>query len=57
MHDAGVSGQDLDAYRRLIAEGKLPVRVYAMIGGEGALWQDYLRRGPEISERLTVRSN
>ena len=27
-----------------------------MIGGEGALWRDYLKRGPEISDRLTVRS-
>ncbi len=56
VHDAGVSSQDLTAYRQLIAEHKLPVRVYAMIGGEGPLWRDYLKRGPEISERLTVRS-
>jgi predicted amidohydrolase YtcJ len=56
VHDAGVSGPELDAYRRLIAEHKLPVRVYAMIGGDGPLWRDYLKRGPEISDRLTVRS-
>jgi len=56
VHDAGVSGEDLAAYRALLAEHKLPVRVYAMIGGEGALWREYLKRGPEISDRLTVRS-
>jgi predicted amidohydrolase YtcJ len=56
VHDAGVTEQDLAAYRRLIAEGRLPVRVYAMIGGEGPLWREYLKRGPEISGRLTVRS-
>jgi predicted amidohydrolase YtcJ len=56
VHDAGVSRQDLAAYRQLIAEHKLPVRVYAMIGGDGPLWRDYLKRGPEISDRLTVRS-
>ena len=56
VHDAGVSAAELAAYRRLIAEHKLPLRVYAMIGGEGALWRDYLKRGPEISDRLTVRS-
>ncbi len=56
VHDAGVNAQELEAYRSLIAAGKLPVRVYAMIGGAGELWQDYLRRGPEIGERLTVRS-
>lgn len=56
VHDAGVDTQELDAYRALIRAGKLPVRVYAMIGGAGKLWQQYLERGPEIGERLTVRS-
>lgn len=56
VHDAGVGAQELEAYRSLIAAGKLPVRVYAMIGGTGKLWQEYLKRGPEIGERLTVRS-
>ena len=56
VHDAGVGARELDAYRRLIAEHKLPVRVYAMIGGEGELWRQYLKRGPEVGERLTVRS-
>jgi hypothetical protein len=56
VHDAGVSAEDLAAYRQLIASHRLPVRVYAMIGGEGALWREYLARGPESSDRLTVRS-
>ncbi|HTM52061.1 MAG TPA: amidohydrolase [Bryobacteraceae bacterium] len=56
VHDAGVSKLDLAACRRLIAEGRLPVRVYAMIAGEGPLWREYLKRGPETSDRLTVRS-
>jgi predicted amidohydrolase YtcJ len=56
VHDAGVAAEDLAAYRKLIVEHKLPVRVYAMIGGEGALWREYLQRGPEIGERLTIRS-
>jgi predicted amidohydrolase YtcJ len=30
--------------------------VYAMIGGEGPLWREYLKRGPELGDRLTVRS-
>ncbi len=55
VHDAGISAQALQAYRELIAEKKLPVRVYAMIGGEGALWRDYLKKGPEIGDLLTVR--
>jgi predicted amidohydrolase YtcJ len=56
VHDAGVSREDLQAYRELIREGKLPVRVWAMIGGEGALWRDYVERGPELGDFLTVRS-
>jgi predicted amidohydrolase YtcJ len=56
VQDAGIAAADLAAYRKLIAEHKLPVRVYAMIYGEGPLWSEYLGRGPEIGDRLTVRS-
>ncbi|WP_321477736.1 amidohydrolase [uncultured Paludibaculum sp.] len=56
VHDAGVSADDLKAYKELIAEGKFPMRVYAMIGGEGALWKEYLQKGPEVGSQLTVRS-
>ncbi|MGE5645006.1 MAG: amidohydrolase [Acidobacteriota bacterium] len=56
VHDAGVNEQALAAYRDLIARGELPVRVYAMIGGDGPLWREYLKRGPETGDRLTVRS-
>jgi hypothetical protein len=56
VHDAGVTAADLDAYRQLIARRELPVRVYAMIRGEGPLWRECLKRGPEIGDRLTVRS-
>jgi hypothetical protein len=56
VHDAGVSQQDLRAYRELIAENRLPVRIWAMIGGDGPLWREYLQKGPEIGDRLTVRA-
>ncbi len=56
VHDAGLGAQALAAYRELIRRNELPVRVYAMIGGEGKLWRDFLARGPEIGERLTIRS-
>jgi predicted amidohydrolase YtcJ len=56
VHDAGVSAEDLAQYRALILSHQLPIHVYAMIGGEGALWREYLKRGPELSDRLTVRS-
>lgn len=56
VHDAGISADDLRAYRELMAEHKLPVRVYAMIGGEGPLMRECLAKGPEIGDRLTVRA-
>ena len=56
VHDAGIQREDLRAYRELIAENRLPVRVYAMIGGAGDLWKEYLAKGPEVGERLTVRA-
>lgn len=56
VHDAGIGLQERDAYRELIKENSLPVRVYAMIGGTGELWQEYSKSGPEIGSHLTVRS-
>jgi hypothetical protein len=56
VHDAGVSREVLEAYRELIAAGRLPVRIYAMIGGAGDLWEEYVKAGPEAGARLTVRS-
>jgi predicted amidohydrolase YtcJ len=55
VHDAGIGREELNAYRRLINGNRLPVRIYAMIGGSGDLWREYLEKGPEINERLTVR--
>ena len=55
VHDAGIGEVELAAYRKLIQEHQLPIRVYAMIGGAGTLWREYQRKGPEIGEQLTVR--
>ncbi|WP_031495020.1 amidohydrolase [Bryobacter aggregatus] len=56
VHDAGIGTPERDAYRELIRENALPLRVYAMIGGTGSLWQEYAKSGPEIGDHLTVRS-
>lgn len=56
VHDAGVSGSTILAYRELEKRGELPIRSYLMIGGEGELWREYLARGPEIGDRITVRA-
>ncbi len=59
VHDAGVSMAGIEGYKELIAANKLPMRVYAMIGGAGSALDAYLKRGPEIgfgNNHLTVRS-
>jgi predicted amidohydrolase YtcJ len=56
VHDAGIGLQERNAYRELIRENALPLRVYAMIGGTGELWQEYAKSGPEMGSHLTVRS-
>jgi predicted amidohydrolase YtcJ len=58
VHDAGIGAETLDAYRALLAAGRLPIRIYAMIlvPASNDLWQDYRKRGPEIGDFLTVRS-
>jgi len=43
-HDAGVKPAALDVYRKLAREGRLPIRVYAMIEGEPPL--------PELQREL-----
>lgn len=56
VHDAGIPANVLEGYRELLRENKLPLRIYAMIGGDGELWRQYLKRGPEVGDRLTVRT-
>jgi len=60
VHDAGVRPAVLDVYRRLAAEDRLPIRVYAMIDGEVALpaLEAELARWKGAGDlgRLTVRA-
>lgn len=58
IHDAGIDEPTLAAYRTLIAQGRLPLRIYAMIrvGPGNSLWPSFLARGPEIGDFLTLRS-
>jgi predicted amidohydrolase YtcJ len=46
----------MDPYIALIRYDQLPIRIYAMIGGESELWREFLKRGPELGGRLTIRS-
>jgi predicted amidohydrolase YtcJ len=60
FHDAGVGFATIDGYRQLAEEGRLPVRIYAMVRGESN--EAMAERLPEYrmigvgEDRLTVRS-
>jgi predicted amidohydrolase YtcJ len=59
VHDMGVDLQTINAYKRLIDQGKCPIRIYAAIDGPGDTWKYYLEHGKEIdygSGLLTVRA-
>ena len=59
VHEAKVSPMMVDAFRELIRENRLPLRVYAMLDGSNpALVSEWLQRGPEIdpNHQLTIRA-
>ena len=59
IHDMWVDEEDYSVYRALLENNRLPIRVYAAIGGNGDLWQQFLLTGPFIDSHhhlLTVRA-
>ncbi len=59
VHEAGADRRLMKAFESLDAEGRLPVRVYAMLSVRDAdLCREWLRRGPdrENGRMLTTRS-
>jgi len=60
FHDAGVDFGTIDLYKKNLVEGKLQVRLYAMLsGGDDELLNHYFNLGPEIglgNDFLTIRS-
>jgi predicted amidohydrolase YtcJ len=60
VHEARVTPIMTQALRELVKEGRMPLRVYAMLdGADQTLIDEWLARGPEIDSndhRLTIRS-
>jgi predicted amidohydrolase YtcJ len=56
VHDAGVTEAEITAYHALQQQGKMPVKVYAMLSNSPTLVDTWLARGPELGEFFTVRS-
>lgn len=53
VHDAGIGSSTLAAYKELVSEAPLPIRVYAMIAASDPLYQDRLAEGFFHSEDMT----
>lgn len=58
VHDAGVDDLTLSLMRELVDEGRLPIRIYAMLSDDDALLTKWFAKGPLIDYggKLTVRS-
>ena len=59
VHEALVRPVQLQAFRELMGEGRVPLRVYVMLdGADQTLVAQWLARGPEIDPRhqLTIRA-
>lgn len=59
VHEAKVSREMVQAFRELLQEGRLPLRVYVMLdASDPALVKEWLAHGPQIDphHRLTIRA-
>ncbi len=59
FHDAGVSRENIELFKKFKNEGKLNTRLYVMLTGfDSELIYEWLRKGPEIDSAnlLTIRS-
>lgn len=59
VHDAGTSGEIVEAYEKLIDDGRLQTRLYVMLRGRLEQLRPHFARGPIIGDRnhhLTVRA-
>lgn len=53
VHDAGIGSSVVSAYKELVEEAPLPIRVYAMLSSADPLYQDRLDEGFFESDDLT----
>jgi predicted amidohydrolase YtcJ len=57
IHDAGTSGQALEAFKQLASSSELPVRIYSMISHGSPFAETFLNQGPaNYGPYLDVRS-
>lgn len=59
VHDMGVDEKTIQIYKKLIDEGRCPIRIYAAIDYPSDTWKQYLQSGPIIDYKdgmLSVRT-
>ncbi len=59
VQDMGIDSLRIEIYRRLAAQNRLPVRIYAAISAPGPTWDAWKTKGPVIGEAngmLTLRA-
>jgi predicted amidohydrolase YtcJ len=57
IHDFGLTDRQIALYRSRAEQGTMPLRVYAVIGGAGAVWDSARTRGPVMGiadDMLTI---
>ncbi len=56
VNDANLSEENLNLYKKMVDQNKLPIRLYAMISGKGPLFDKYMSSGPEnYKDRIQVK--
>ncbi|MFM7233759.1 MAG: amidohydrolase [Flavobacteriales bacterium] len=56
VDDAGLMKANIDLIKQLQAEGKLKMRIYAMLADDSLNYAHYLKAGIDTTDRLTVRA-
>ncbi len=57
VHEAGTNQRSMEAFERLESEGRLPLRVYAMVSArEPELSQEWLLKGPDLDTEPMLRT-
>lgn len=57
VHEAGMTGRDVEAFMALAERGELPIRVFGLLNGnDGALMAEWFERGPldDPQDRLDI---
>lgn len=56
VQDANITENNLDVYKKMADEKKIPIRLYAMIPGKGPLFDKYMKEGPEVyKDKVSVK--